>query len=118
MGGVCTQLDVQTSNVSTFPTYPLSFHSVPHSFALTKTSTRLFSSDSALFAKNARGWGIPYSFGTAKSCTPANARNSHDFPPVTRPACINLVGALFFFNFQLSTSVCPQLVAPFQHAVQ
>src|SRR6266704_3693370 len=35
MGGVCTQLDLQTSNVSTFPTYPLSFHAIPHSFPKT-----------------------------------------------------------------------------------
>src|SRR6266699_15205 len=37
--------------------YPLSFHTLAHSFALTKNSTLLFSSDSALFAKNRRGWG-------------------------------------------------------------
>ncbi len=37
--------------------YPLSFHILAHSFALTKNSTLLFSSASALFAKNHPGWG-------------------------------------------------------------
>jgi hypothetical protein len=37
--------------------YFLSFHILAHSFALTENSTRLFSSDSALFAKNHPGWG-------------------------------------------------------------
>jgi hypothetical protein len=36
--------------------YSLSFHILPHSFALTKITTLLFSSDSVLFAQN-RGWG-------------------------------------------------------------
>ena len=35
----------------------LSFHTLAHSFALTKNSTLLFSTDSALFAKKHRGWG-------------------------------------------------------------
>src|SRR6266581_3024671 len=37
--------------------YSLSFHTLAHSFALTKTSTLLFSMTSALFAKNHPGWG-------------------------------------------------------------
>jgi len=44
---------------SDFPpylTYPLSFHSLPHSFALTKNAALLFSIDSTLFAKNHPGW--------------------------------------------------------------
>ena len=48
------------SNVRTFPrslTYLLSFHTLPHSFALTKNTTLLFSVNSALFSKNTRGWG-------------------------------------------------------------
>jgi uncharacterized protein len=54
------QGDVHTfgrSNV--FSTYPLSFHILAHSFAPTKITTLFFSSDSALFAKNTRGWGAP-----------------------------------------------------------
>jgi hypothetical protein len=35
----------------------LSFQTLAHSFALTKNSTRFFSSDSELFAKNHPGWG-------------------------------------------------------------
>src|SRR5438552_18071193 len=35
----------------------LSFHTLAHSFALTKNSTRLFSNDSALFTQKHRGWG-------------------------------------------------------------
>ena len=34
------------------------FHILAHSFALTKTSTLLFSITSALFAQNHRGWGV------------------------------------------------------------
>ena len=37
--------------------YPVSFHILPHSFALTKNSTLLFSSNSALFGKNMGGGG-------------------------------------------------------------
>src|SRR6266700_1799177 len=37
--------------------YSLSFHTLAHSFALTKTSTLLFSMTSALFAKNHPGGG-------------------------------------------------------------
>jgi hypothetical protein len=40
-----------------FPGYLLSFDIVPNSFALTKNSTRLFSSKSELFSKNTGGWG-------------------------------------------------------------
>src|SRR5882724_3068045 len=40
-----------------FPTYPLSFHTIAHSFAATQNSTLLFSGDSALFGKNTRGGG-------------------------------------------------------------
>src|ERR1700737_3091161 len=42
-----------------FPSYPLSFHTLAHSFALNKRSTPLFSDVSALFAKNQPGWGYP-----------------------------------------------------------
>src|SRR5258708_15580417 len=38
-----------------FPICPLSVHTLAHSFARTKNITHLFSSDSALFAKNTRG---------------------------------------------------------------
>src|SRR6266851_1423675 len=37
--------------------YPLSFHTLPNSFALSKISTLLFSSNSKLFYKNTGGWG-------------------------------------------------------------
>src|SRR6266704_2341700 len=41
--------------------YSLSFHTLAHSFALTKTSTLLFSMTSALFAKNQPGGRDPFS---------------------------------------------------------
>ncbi len=37
----------------------LYFQILTHSFALPKITTLLFSSDSALFAQNTRGWGTP-----------------------------------------------------------
>src|SRR4029077_4425145 len=40
-----------------FPSYPLSFQTLAHSFARGKNSTLLFSIASALFAKNHPGWG-------------------------------------------------------------
>src|SRR5882762_4731257 len=45
---------------SSLPTthYPFFFHSLAHSFALPKKSTRLFSCNYALFAKNTGG-GVP-----------------------------------------------------------
>ena len=42
-----------------FSAYPLSFHTLAHSFASTKNSTPLFSSDSTLFPKNTGGGGTP-----------------------------------------------------------
>ena len=41
-----------------FSTYPLSFHTLAHSFALTKNSTLLFSSNSALFTQKHPGVGV------------------------------------------------------------
>src|SRR6266568_7910411 len=56
---------VHSSNLGTYhsPAKPqvLSFHTLAHSFALAKITTSLFSSDSALFAKNHPGWGYPSS---------------------------------------------------------
>jgi hypothetical protein len=51
----------QLSNLQTRQrslTYPLSFQSLPHSFAPSKISTLLFSSNSKLFCKNTRGGGV------------------------------------------------------------
>src|SRR5712664_879142 len=62
MGGVYP-LDVRTSTrFHVFPTYPLSFHILAHSFALSKSSTLLFSIVSALFAENHPGVGVPPCF--------------------------------------------------------
>ena len=47
--------NVPRSNDSSI--YPLSFHILAHSFALSQNPTLLFSSNSALFRKNTRGWG-------------------------------------------------------------
>ncbi len=56
-GGCVLRSTFRPPNASTFPTYPLSFHSVAHSFALCKSTTLFFSIVSALFAKNHPGWG-------------------------------------------------------------
>src|SRR3979490_1044311 len=41
--------------------YPVSFHILPHSFALTRNLTLLFSGNSALFAKNTGG-GVVHTY--------------------------------------------------------
>src|SRR6266704_2869428 len=62
-GGDIGLSDARTSTSASVPTvppainYPLYFQTLAHSFALTKTSTLLFSIASALFAKNHPGWG-------------------------------------------------------------
>ncbi len=62
-GGGIGLSDARTSTSASVPTvppainYPLYFQTLAHSFALTKTSTLLFSIASALFAKNHPGWG-------------------------------------------------------------
>jgi hypothetical protein len=72
--------DVQTFGPSdVFPTYPLSFQILAHSFALSKNSTLLFSSASALFAKNDPGWGRGSSF-LRRSDVPTFQRSND--PPV------------------------------------
>lgn len=43
------------------------FHLLAHSFAVTKNSTHLFSSDSALLAQNTRVWGLPLAIPPAGS---------------------------------------------------
>jgi hypothetical protein len=59
--GVCTNNSHSGTRhsplVTRHCTQVLSFHILAHSFAPTKNSTLLFSSNSALFAKNHPGWG-------------------------------------------------------------
>src|SRR6266849_1556081 len=57
VGGAPNIPTFKRSTCQRFFIYPLSFHSIPHSFALIKNTTLLFSSDSALFAQNNRGGG-------------------------------------------------------------
>ncbi|SRR5216684_2038590 len=61
---VCTnnsQSGTRYSLISTLRrTQVLSFHTLAHSFAQSKITTLFFSSDSALFAQNTRGWGTPF----------------------------------------------------------
>jgi hypothetical protein len=72
--------DVQTFGPSdVFPTYPLSFQILAQSFALSKNSTLLFSSVSALFHKNHPGWGEGSSF--LRPSDVPTFRHSND-PPV------------------------------------
>src|SRR6266705_2192253 len=76
-GGGIGLSDARTSTSASVPTvppainYPLYFQTLAHSFALTKTSTLLFSIASALFAKNHPGWGYlmtcPSKFSSAVS---------------------------------------------------
>ena len=54
--GGCVAPTFRPSDFPPYLTYPLSFHSLPHSFALTKNAALLFSIDSTLFAKNHPGW--------------------------------------------------------------
>jgi hypothetical protein len=56
------------SALDVFPTYPLTFHTPAHSFALTQNSTLCFSMACALFAKNTPGGGVPL---FAESAAPA-----------------------------------------------
>jgi hypothetical protein len=53
-----TEIPIWSGPSTVFPSYPLSFQTIAHSFALTQNSTLLFSSASALFAKNHPGWGV------------------------------------------------------------
>jgi hypothetical protein len=82
--GVWGSSTFQPSNLPTFQLasiYPLSFHTLPHSFAHAKIITLLFSSDSALFAKNNRGWGYPASLQTLRSSTGDLRSTSHESLP-------------------------------------
>ncbi len=60
---VCTNNSHSGTHCSPFSTrhctQVLSFHTLAHSFAHTKITTLFFSSNSALFAQNNRGWGLP-----------------------------------------------------------
>jgi len=61
--------------------YPFSFHTLAHSFALTKNSTPLFPSNCALFAKNHPGWGYaPLSPKLKTSTMAANMSPSRRLP--------------------------------------
>src|SRR5712664_1316509 len=72
-GGGVYPLDVRTfTRFDAFPTYPLSFHILAHSFALGQSSTLLFSIDSALFAENHPGWGYPLAFRHSQSHCPTS----------------------------------------------
>src|SRR5258708_38312836 len=71
MGGMGGAAFLQRSDVQTFrrcdasPSYPLSFHTLAHSFALIKITSLLFSIDSALFAQNTLGWGWGHCYSRA-----------------------------------------------------
>jgi hypothetical protein len=47
------------SALDVFPTYPLTFHTPAHSFALTQNSTLCFNGLRTLCEKHPRGWGTP-----------------------------------------------------------
>src|SRR5258708_16733328 len=94
--GFSNQFNLLPSNLQTcqsFLVYPLSFHTLPNSFALPKNSTRLFSGDSALFAENTRGLGHPpllksasyailrKSKNNSQPATPSTKHPTKDAPP-------------------------------------
>src|SRR5229473_3283144 len=95
MGGVYP-LDVRTfTRFDAFPTYPLSFHILAHSFALGQSSTLLFSIDSALFAENHPGWGYPLAFRHSQShCPPSPYQAAwhtlNDCPNTSAPILVSL----------------------------
>src|SRR5260370_163960 len=70
-----------------FPSYPICFDILAHSFAPLKMLTPLFSSTTALFGKNNRGWGTPSEkhasvFGRSQRgffccATPETAKSRH-----------------------------------------
>lgn len=86
--------DVETCRYfKVFPSYPLSFDILAHSFAHTKSTTHLFSGDSALFAKNTREWGGGPKLQTLQ---PANFQSS-PWPSVPfRPFLTSLLHYLLF----------------------
>src|SRR5712664_1009136 len=94
-GGVYP-LDVRTSTrFHVFPTYPLSFHILAHSFALNKSSTLLFSIVSALFAENYPGWGDPLAFRHSLSHCPTSPYQAawhtlKDGPNTSDPILVSL----------------------------
>jgi hypothetical protein len=65
-----------------FPTYPLSFQTLAHSFALNKNSTLLFSSNSELFCKNHPGWGegAISASRSIRGCLPSSVHSSKSPP--------------------------------------
>jgi hypothetical protein len=73
---------VQTcGRIIVFPSYPLPFHTIAHSFARCKNSTLFFSIDCALFAQNTRG-GVPPSLPFQLSTV--HSRHEHGrIPPLT-----------------------------------
>src|SRR5712664_3402882 len=95
-GGGVYPLDVRTfTRFDAFPTYPLSFHILAHSFALGQSSTLLFSIDSALFAENHPGWGYPLAFRHSQSHCPTSPYQAawhtlNDCPNTSDPILVSL----------------------------
>ena len=56
MGGVWGGYSSAPPSPISYP-HPLSFHTLPHSFAARKKLSCLFSANSTLFTQNTRGWG-------------------------------------------------------------
>src|SRR5216683_2897846 len=96
-------------------TYPFSFHILAHSSALIKNSTLLFSSDSALFAKNHPGWGVGgaatparyacpdpvgvlHGEGAPPTCEARNAQNPVVHPPFFSTTCAMPLAQLLSFD--------------------
>src|SRR5216684_4309714 len=94
--GGSVPLDVRTfTRFDAFPTYPLSFRILAHSFALGQSSTLLFSIDSALFAENHPGWGYPLAFRHSQShCPPSPYQAAwhtlNDCPNTSAPILVSL----------------------------
>ena len=108
----------ERSNVATFTRsidssiYPLSFHTLAHSFALLKISTLFFSMASALFDKNTLGWGYPLNAarlvfeGTAQTYATGSIRKPYSSPlgdtlKMRYPAAFSARIACFVFSIPM-----------------
>ena len=120
--GFSNQFNLLPSNLQTcqsFLVYPLSFHTLPNSFALPKNSTRLFSGDSALFAENTRGLGYPPLLKSASSAilrksknesqpaTAATERHTKEETHAVSHATVSARAAKRAFNFNAGPGALP-----------
>jgi hypothetical protein len=83
VGGIASRTTLRTFHAPSVSTHLLCFDILAHSFAHQKMLTLLFSSTTALFGKNNRGWGYPPQSpaGSSGQATPG------PFGPLADPFC-------------------------------